>query len=107
MKNYLLIALIIILSIYVIVILIPDKDGQLNVLVVYTGIQTERAEAIKNGIASIMEEEGVPHKFIYSHNLLQQDPKKILKYHPAIIFADEITKDISLDVNPWINDIAE
>ncbi|HPR16845.1 MAG TPA: hypothetical protein PLD62_01225 [Candidatus Cloacimonadota bacterium] len=60
--------------------------------------------AIQAAFSSVLEEEGVPFRWVQRGDILRYKPKDIIDLNPVIIFPDYITQRIPEEFSIWIDD---
>jgi len=78
---------------------VEKKGKEIKVLIVDTRI--EKDEGIKNGYTSLLEEEGVPFKWVTPAFLLSKSPEKVSRFYPAIIFPDKLCRILTAEIEKW------
>lgn len=61
----------------------------------------EKDEGIENAYTSILEEEGIPFKWISPAYLLSNNLEDIIKYNPSIIFPDKLSRILTDEIGQW------
>jgi len=102
-KFILFIALTLVLFFVILRTLLPvyslEWDKDIEVLVVY-GKKSYQVDAFK----SVLEEEGIPHRFVDVKTLLSVDPKRLAKHKPAVIIPDGTLQYIHPSAVEWFKD---
>jgi len=102
-KFILFIALTLVLFFVILRTLLPvyslGWDEDIKVLVVY-GKKSYQVDAFK----SVLEEEGIPHRFVDVKTLLSVDPKRLAKHKPAVIIPDGTLQYIHPSAVEWFKD---
>jgi len=75
------------------------KGREIEVLIVDT--KFEEDNGIKNGYTSLLEEEGIPFKWVSPAFILSKIPEEAVKYHPAIIFPDKLSGVLTDEIGQW------
>ncbi len=82
-----------------------NNQKSINVLLVYFSLNLDKKGiSVLNAYKSVLKEEGIPFKIIDVVELLNKNPKEIIKFVPAVILPDRITTSMPEDVKYWFAD---
>ncbi|HHD83075.1 MAG TPA: hypothetical protein ENK92_03115, partial [Bacteroidetes bacterium] len=84
-----------------------NTENIIEVLLVTQSNVNLIGQNVKAAYESVLEEEGVPFKWITHGDLWRKTPAEALKYNNTIIFPDYLTQNIPFEFSVWVEDFVD